>query len=289
MPETSSNKLTDNTEERRGIEAAKRRARIYAGRITAMATKGGMKQNCLFLHLPKCGGTSLSEALYASVPMHKHIGVIDAVSSRRAASLIEHDKDCLHQTHEDMKGAAATFDLREKMMIAYMCADKRLIHGHVLWSDKAWKYFRDEYKVVTVMRDPVKRAISNFRMNVANEQIENDIDAWLDDVQGLNHASVNLRYLSGEANITKKNKAACLKRAHKNLDKIALIGFLSEMDVFLDRFKEQFGARPKVHRYNSAKGEELNFTKSQMQRLEELCAPDIELYEAAYKKFGAKS
>jgi len=62
--------------ERRGLERAKRRARIYACRISAMLTKGGLNQNCLFLHLPKCGGTSLSEALYATVPMQKQIGVI---------------------------------------------------------------------------------------------------------------------------------------------------------------------------------------------------------------------
>jgi len=281
--------MTYNADERRGLEKAKRRARIYAGRIGAMLLKSGMKQNCVFLHLPKCGGTSLSEAMYATVPMQKQIGVIDAVSSRRAASLIDHNKDCLLQTHEDMDGAASTFDLREKMMLAYMCAGKRLIHGHVLFSDKAWQYFGDDYKVVTVMRDPVKRALSNFRMNVANEQITNDPDAWLNDIQGLNHASVNLRYVSGEATITAKNKAKALKKAHENLEKIALIGFLDEMDIFLDRFKDQFGARPKVHQYNKAGGDKVQLTSDQMKRLEELCAPDIELYQAAYKKFGSKA
>jgi len=280
--------MSDKTEERHGFEKAKRRARIYTGRIAASLTKGGIKQNCLFLHLPKCGGTSLSEALYAAVPMHKHIGVIDAVSSRRAASLIAHDKDCLLQTHEDMEGAAATFDLREKIMIAYMCAGKRLIHGHVLFSDTAFKTFKDDYKIVTVMRDPVKRALSNFHMNVANSQIANDPDAWLNDIQGLNHASVNLRYFSGEAKIKDSNKKQCLKKAHDNLEKIHLIGFLNEMDVFLDRFKDQFGTRPKVHRYNKAKGEPMRLSDDQMKRLKELCAPDIELYKAAYKKFGVK-
>lgn len=275
--------------ERQGFELFKRRARIYSGRIATALLKNGLKQNCLFLHLPKCGGTSLSEALYAAVPIHKQIGVIDALSSRRAASIFEHNKDCLIQTHEDMKGAAPTFDFREKMMLAYMCADKRLIHGHMLFSDKMWEHFKDQYKIVTVMRDPVKRALSNFRMNVANKIISADADAWLDDIQGLNHASVNLRYLSGEPTITPKNKKALLKKAHENINKIELIGFLDEMDIFLNRFQETFGARLKVHRYNSAKGDDINLTKSQMKRLEELCAPDMELYEAAYKKFGAKN
>ena len=274
--------------ERQGFERTKRRIRTYSGRISASLTKGGIKQNCLFLHLPKCGGTSLSEALYASVPVHKHIGVIDAVSSRRAASLIEHNKDCLAQTHEDMDGAASTFALREKMMLAYMCAEKRLIHGHVLFSDTAWEHFKDDYKIVTVMRDPIKRSVSNFRMNVMNGTIDNDPDTWLDGIQGLNHASVNLRYLSGDATITSENKPRLLKKAHENLEKIALIGFLDEMDIFLDRFKDMFGARPKVHHYNEAKGEEIALSSDQMKRLEKLCAPDIELYEAAYKKWGMR-
>lgn len=275
--------------ERQGLERTKRRARIYAGRIGAMMTKGGIQHNCLFLHLPKCGGTSLSEALYATVPMQKQIGVIDAVSSRRAASLITHNKDCLIQTHEDMEGAEATFDLREKIMIAYMCAGKRLIHGHVLFSEQAYEIFKDDYKIVTVMRDPIKRALSNFRMNVTNGNIENDAESWLNGIQGRNHASVYVRYFSGEATITDKNKSKLLKKAHENLKKIALIGFLDEMDIFLDRFKERFDSRPKIHHYNTAKGEEITLSKDQMKRLEELCAPDIELYQAAYKKFGAKS
>ena len=275
--------------ERQGTELAKRRFRIYAGRISNMVLRRGIKQKCLFLHLPKCGGTSLSEALYATVPMHKHIGVIDAISSRRAASIMDHNKDCILQTHEDLDGAASTFALREQMMIAYMCAEYQLIHGHVFFSDKMWEHFGQAYKIVTVMRDPVKRALSNFRMNVANGVHSADADEWLDGVQGRNHASVNLRYLSGQADIKAGDEKVLLPKAMEALDKVALVGILEEMDVFLDRFEEMFGARPKMHRYNLAKGERLELSDSQMARLRELCAPDIALYDAAYKKWGKAS
>jgi len=274
--------------ERQGSELAKRRFRVYAGRISNMMLRRGLKSKCLFLHLPKCGGTSLSEALYASVPMHKHIGVIDAISSRRAASIVDHNKDCLLETHEDMEGAASTFALREKMMLAYMCADYQLIHGHVFFSDKMWEHFGQDYKIVTVMRDPVKRALSNFRMNVANGIHSADPDEWMDGIQGRNHASVNLRYLSGQADIKAGDEKTLLPRALEALDKIALVGILEEMDVFLDRFEDMFGARLKMHRYNLAKGERLELSAAQMDRLKDLCAADITLYEAAYKKWGQK-
>lgn len=274
--------------ERKGFEQAKRRARIYARRIFYMGTRSGLKDKLFFLHLPKCGGTSLSEALYATVPMQKHIGVIDAVSSRRAASILEYDQDDLLKTHEDMEGAAATFSLREKMLLAYMCAGKTLIHGHVLFSNTAWEHFGDDYKIVTMMRHPVKRAISNFRMNVATGVFEPDVDKWLESIQGRNHASVNLRYFSGASNLPPQGDVkTLLKQAHENLERIALIGFLEEIDVFQERFLKNFGAKLKLYRYNKAASDvEIVFTDKQMACLEDLCAPDIELYEAAYSRWG---
>ena len=173
------------------------------------------------------------------------------------------------------------------MMLAYMCEDKTLIHGHVLFSPIMWKYFGETYRIVTVMRDPVKRALSNFRMNVATGVLPPDPDQWLDGIQGLNHACVNLRYLSGVADIPRGQEATLLPQAHDALDRLSLVGFLDEMDVFLDRFAAQFGPRPRLYRYNrAAEDVQITLNKQQTARLEQLCAPDIELYKTAYKKWG---
>jgi hypothetical protein len=149
-----------------------------------------------------------------------------------------------------------------------------------------WKYFGKDYKIITVMRHPVARALSNFRMNVATGVIANDADLWLDSIQGRNHALVNLRYLSGNSDITPGNETAFLPAAHKTIERMTLIGFLEEFEIFLDRFADEFGLRPKLYTYNQGKGKDISLSKEQMSRLETLCGPDIELYDAARKRFA---
>ena len=67
------------------LERTRRRLRVYSGRALRGTLLAGPRHNCLFMHMPKCGGTSISEAMYATVPFGGGVAVIDAVSTRIAA------------------------------------------------------------------------------------------------------------------------------------------------------------------------------------------------------------
>ena len=56
----------------------RQRSRLYLGR--SLRTVAGLRQPCVFIHVPKCGGTSVSEAIYATVPLHRKIGNLDSHS-----------------------------------------------------------------------------------------------------------------------------------------------------------------------------------------------------------------
>ena len=261
-----------------------RRLRIYSGRAGALA--GGLRHPCLFLHMPKCGGTSLSEALYATVPLHRSVAVLDAVATRRAAAIMQFDRDDEALCHEDLEHGHLTFDLRERLMLSQMTAGAQLIHGHVLYSTAAERHFGSTYRTVSVLREPVSRAISNFSMMAANGYVAPDVDAWLDGPVGRSHATVFLRYLGGRNVVRPEDEPEVLAQALARLDRIAVLGFLDDMPGFLDRFADMFGVRPRVGRRNQANWPTISLNAAQRSRLEQACAADIQIHDAARRKFG---
>ncbi len=263
-----------------------RRSKIYSGRIRRSIFGTGLQHPCIFLHLPKCGGTSLSEALYATVPIHKRVGVVDAISTRRAASILEFGVDDVWKCHDDLEYGDRTFDLRERILITHCCWGSQLVHGHVLMSDRIRKHCHGHYKFLTIMRDPIARTISNYRMAVTAGIANPDPDIWLDSQIARAHSTTYLRYLSGFHTVAPEQEAACLERALSALELFSLIGFLDDIATFARKFEQIFGANLTLHKYNKAKGAKVRLSDTQMERLHDMCAADRTIYEHARNMKG---
>ena len=256
----------------------RRRATLAASRGWR-SLSGGLRRPCVFLHLPKCGGTSLTAALAGCVPLTQRIGMIDALATRRAAGMLQDGRDSLLTCHEDLDHGARTFALREAQLLTYMAQGHRLICGHVFCSPRAFDTVGRDYALVTVMRDPVERALSNYRMAVRAGVIADDIDAWLDAPVGRRMAQSALRYLAGEHTV--HDEAAALDRARMALDRMALVGVLEDLPGFTRAFDRVFGVRPLVPRLNPGTGPAVRLNDRQMTRLLGLTAPDRALYAMA--------
>ncbi len=254
---------------------------FYSGRVRRSIFGAGLKHPAIYLHLPKCGGTSLSEALYATVPMHKRIGVIDAVATRRAASILEFGADDAWKCHDDLEFGDRTFDLRERLLATHCCWNTHLVSGHVLLTDTLRTHFLGRYKLLTIMRDPIARTISNYRMAVVAGIADPDPEVWLDSPIARAHSTTYLRYLAGKHSVAPEDEDACLERALSALELFSLIGFLEDQDGFARGFEEVFGAKLALHKYNQAKGAEARLSEAQMARLHDMCAADRAIYERA--------
>lgn len=262
-------------------ERMTRRAAIAGGRLRRSAPGGAPRHRSVFLHMPKCGGTSVSEAMYATVPVTERIGVIDAISTRRAAAMMTFGEDSETLCHEDLEHGQATFDLREGLMLQHMAWDTMLIHGHVFWSERAERHFGDTYKYVTLMRDPVARTLSNYRMARRTGAADADLDTWLEGPMARRQARVYLRYLAGSNDIDDAAVPGALDLARTRLEKIALVGFLDDLDGFARAYRALFGVGLRMAQLNRAPDAAPDLTAAQENRLQALCAPDIALWDQA--------
>ena len=263
----------------------KRRALVYSRRSWQSMRGSGLNRPCAFLHLPKCGGTSLAAGLYGTVPLHLRIGVIDAISTRRAAAITAFGRDDPVLCHEELEHGHLTFALRQQMVLVHMAWGSRLIHGHFFLDDKILEHFASGYGLVTMMRDPADRALSNYRMAVRAGVIPDDVDAWLDGPVGQSMAQACLRYLFGQNVVPPKDLARALDTALGRLEMFSVIGFLENVPAFQSEFARQFGPRPAMPSFNVGSGPAVRLTDGQAERLERLVAADRQLYRHACGMF----
>ena len=264
------------------VERAMRRSRIYRSRLARMATGRSLAAPCAFMHVPKCGGTSLSEALYGLVPLQQKIGIIDTPSLRRALAIRNEGVDDPVLYHDEGEHAAATAALREMVLLMHMAHDCRLVHGHFLFSEPAFGAFGSTYRYVTILREPVARTVSNYHQAVRGRAFAGDFDAFLESRMAQRMALHVLRYFAGVADIAPGGEAGLIETAKANMRRFAVLGFIEDLPGFIDRFEGVFGARPDVAHYNRTEREEaVALTAAQRARLEALCAPDLALTEFA--------
>lgn len=271
------------------IERNIRRGRVYGGRLLRSVANRPLSCNCCFYHIPKSGGTSLSEALHAAVPFGRHIGEVPANTTRRAASILHSNQDDERAFYDDGARAAEVFALREAMLIAFMANDCALVHGHVLFSRKADRHFGDKYKYVTILRDPLARVISNYRAARRAGYVNETFSAYLETDVGRAHAAQNLRYFAGRPFIAPEDAPAAIAEAKRAVDRFAVIGFVDAMDDFVDLFAASFGVRLSIGRYNVGKMDAPEISSEDRRKLEALCAADLELHEYARAAMSGQS
>lgn len=263
-------------------QRALRRSRIYRGRLFRAAANRSLDARCVFMHVPKCGGTSLSEALYALVPIHRKIGIIDTPSLRRALALQHGNVDDPLLFHDEGSHAATVARARELLLLMHLAHGCDLVHGHFLFSERAFAHFGESARFVTVLRDPVERTVSNYHQACRGGAFDGDFDAFLDSTLARRMALHVLRYFSGVADVVPADIPALTERAKANMSRFSVLGFIEDLPDFLDRFETTFGARPKVAHHNrTARAQSIALTARQKSRLERLCAPDMALTEYA--------
>lgn len=244
---------------------------------------GGLKRNCCFVHIPKCAGTSLNQALASVCGLRQSYSRVNSVPSRRSTAILYdvQPEEMFSDSPEADKAYQAIFDHREALAMYALASGETVLSGHFLYSDRAFRAFGDRYGFITVLRAPISRMISHYGYIQATGELKVSFEDYLGSALARRHGSEMTRYLAGTPDRSEDELADALAQAKENLRNFAVVGFTEDMDSFAKDFQTAFQAPLKIPRHNTAKGAKPKLTPNQTAALQHISGIDQDLYDWA--------
>ncbi|MEM9807267.1 MAG: hypothetical protein AAF959_18535, partial [Cyanobacteria bacterium P01_D01_bin.56] len=140
-----------------------------------------------FLHIPKCGGTSLRLAIENAFGFPKNSKNNDFHLDVMALDSAAH---ALEKPIVDLKRDVLTYCMAHKSY--------RYISGHFAYSDRAMAAYGHEWKYVTLLRDPISKWFSQYFYNRHKSNDHYKLDCTLEEFLATDeakHLGRNYAYL----------------------------------------------------------------------------------------------
>lgn len=239
----------------------------------------------VFHHVPKCGGTSVAQALrlryavsfagFPSMPLYRTIGTLHPnVGSVRRAQLVD--------------------ELQERFLFYYLYNGIRCVSGHVPFSNLAFEEFSSSYKFVTTLREPVSLMLSHYFFQSQRPAdiwpATTDIDAYLETAEAREFGALYSYFFNGLPREADPRAQNAVESAKANLRRFDVIGFVDDMASFQRLLRERVGIGLRIGYANRSKASTSDrtsaVTPAARRKIADLNVINTEIYEFAKRELA---
>lgn len=238
-----------------------------------------MAPRLLYIHAPKCGGTSFGSAVRLAYCNSQ--ATIDLKTSGRI-------REAMYPEASGADKVLREQEIRKVMLGELLARGVQCVSAHVLYHRDLHESLDPDRKLVTLLRDPVARFLSHYayvQRTHPNKDRPDTLAEFLDSEMAQRYGSIYLLFFAGTYQHTTNDLSAALQKAQDNLSKFDLIGDLSRTGEFRAGLKSLIG-RPLItwernKRPDQKPSRSRDVPEELRARIEEICAPDISLFRHA--------
>jgi len=220
----------------------------------------------IYIHVPKCGGSSFGAALRL-----RHFMSQAVINLHPGDPALPAEPRLL-----------ADYARRRAQLHKLVHQRTRMISGHVQYDPELHDGAARDYRFVTLLRDPVARFVSHYSYLQRRHPTPSRPDtlaAFLDTADAARLASQYLFYFAGQNLRPNQNPAPLVARAKGALARFDIVGDLSQPHIFAKQLQHLIGTPLPLWRRNMAPAP-TEIPSNLRPRIESLCAADIAVYQA---------
>ncbi len=208
-----------------------------------------------FLHLPKCGGTSVDNAIRHSLKIAGE-GRINPVAARKAANN--------HLKPKSNQEFFREYPYLQKYLLKYAVeCEQPYISGHLPLDSDTIDFMKSRYRLITLMREPLERWKSHYLYNKmtmndpmvpplvsSNDEPLSELQTIAESWRGWQLGSLCTTFLSGSL-VTPENWQELVHVAVDNLKEFTIVGSLDDMQSFESALSSDLESNIRVNIDNS--------------------------------------
>lgn len=237
-----------------------------------------------FLHMPKCGGTSIYRAIRDSYGFiekahGRNIFGLDPVASLKSSKIVG----------EPLR------EHRERLLLYHMSKEsQRLIYGHFFYSQASFDAYGSDWNFITILRNPVSKWFSQYFYNRYKDsnhfKLDIELEKFLDSDESISMGRDYVYNLTDRISQEKASSMESINQAISNLQNFAIVGLLEKIEEFANDYETHFSAKLSIKNHNrnplSKVKQEKMVSSELIQRVEEICQPNTAVYNSILAKKG---